>query len=307
MLKKKRKRSSSSSSDSSSDISVSSSSSDHKKRKKRNRNQSESSYSSKKHSSRASSHQRDPNKKDEWYSPPADTSASFLNQKHEMDKLLEGQDRLVYQKTQVRERDRYCSQSRTSADDEDACGGRSEDSRDSYSSAKTWASSSKTEQQGKAARAFSSRRNSSGSYRRKSEDKAKTHLRKYEKEGEGRREQYRKHGSGQGMYSTSPAGSDYSTKSIEKYKRYTSKWINESSRNYDDDRRELTKSASEREYKNREGSCKESNKAEDEESTLNGKEQSESAVKKNLPQNLLNIFNQIAKFEREKGSKQKNQ
>ncbi|TFK01839.1 complement decay-accelerating factor-like [Platysternon megacephalum] len=313
-LKKKRRRStsssSSSSSDSSSDVSVSSSSSssDHKRHKKRSRNRSVSSRSSKKHSSRVSSHQQDQSRKDEWYSPPADTSASFLNQKYEMEKLLERQDRLVYQKTEVRER--QCSLSRTSADDEDTFGGRSEDSRDSYGSSKTQSTSSKNEKQGKADRSFSNRRGSSGSYHWKSDDKIKTHdFRKLEKEVEGRKEQFRKRGSSQSMYSTSPAGSDYSGKSVEK-KQYSSTWLYEYSGNDDGSRRELTQSTNERrDYKNRESSHGETTKAKelDEETTLNGKGQSESGVKKSLPQNLLNIFNQIAEFERQKGSKQKNQ
>ncbi|XP_073215400.1 tetratricopeptide repeat protein 14 isoform X3 [Lepidochelys kempii] len=317
-LKKKRRRStsssSSSSSDSSSDVSVSSSSSsssDHKRHKKRSRNQSVSSRSSKKHSSRVSSHQRDQSRKDEWYSPPADTSASFLNQKYEMEKLLERQDRLVYQKTEVRERDRQCSLSRTSADDEDTFGGRSEDSRDSYCSSKTQSTSSKNEKQGKADRSSSNRRGSSSSYHWKSDDKTKTHdSRKLEKEVEGRKEQFRKCGSSQSMYSTSPAGSDFSGKSVEKNKQYSSTWLYEYSGNDDGGRRELTQSTNERrDYKNRESSPGETTKAKelDEETTLNGKGQSESGVKKSLPQNLLNIFNQIAEFERQKGSKQKNQ
>uniref|UniRef100_A0A8C8REJ3 Uncharacterized protein n=1 Tax=Pelusios castaneus TaxID=367368 RepID=A0A8C8REJ3_9SAUR len=304
--------SSSSSSGSSSDVSVSSSSSsssDHKKHKKRNRNRSDSSHSSKKHSSRVSSHLRDQNRKDEWYSPPADTSASFLNQKYEMEKLLERQDRLVYEKTEVRERERQCSLSRTSVDDEDAFGGRSEDSRDSYSSSKTRSTSSKNEKQGKADRSYSNR-SSSGSYHRKSNDKTKTHdSRKLEKEIEGRKEQFGKRGSSLSTYSTSPVGSDYSGKSVEKNKRYTSTWLYECSGN-EDIRRNLTQSTKERrEYKNKE-SLGETTKTKvlDEKATLNGgKGQSESGIKKNLPQNLLNIFNQIAEFEREKGSKQKNQ
>ncbi|KAM7106114.1 tetratricopeptide repeat protein 14 isoform 2-T2 [Ciconia maguari] len=128
-LKKKRKvstssSSSSSSSDSSSDVSISSSSSssDHKKRRKKRRNRSESARSSKKCSSRASSHYKDQIRKEEWYSPPADTSASFLNQNFEVENLLERQDSLVCPKTEVREKDRHCSFSRTSGDDEDTFG-----------------------------------------------------------------------------------------------------------------------------------------------------------------------------------------
>nr|XP_009682206.1 PREDICTED: tetratricopeptide repeat protein 14 [Struthio camelus australis] len=318
-LKKKRKRStsssssstssSSSSSDSSSDVSISSSSSsDHKKRKKKHRNRSESSRSSKKHSSR-SSHYKDQIRKDEWYSPPADTSASFLNQRFEVEKLLERQDSLVYPKTEVREKDRHCSLSRTSAEDEDTFGGRSEDSRDSYSSSRTQASSSKIEKHVKTDRFFSSRRSSSGSCH-KSDDKTQMHyFRKLDREVEGKREPFKRYGSGQDRYYASPAGSDYSGKSVGKYKSYSSTCLHESDKSYDSDRHVLSQHKNERrEYKHSERSYEETSTTKvDEETTLNGKEQSESGIKRNLPQNLLNIFNQIAEFEREKGSKQKNQ
>lgn len=222
-----------------------------------------------------------------------------------MEKLLERED--TYQKTEVRER----PLSRTSADDEDLFGGRSEDSRDSYSSSRTQPASNKNEKQDKADRSFSNRRGSSGSYHWKSDDKTKTHTsRKLEEEVEGRKEQFRKRGSSQSVYSTSPAGSDYSGKSVEKNKQYTSAWLYEYSRNDDGRRCELIRSTNERrEYKNSKISHGETTKAKelDEETTLNGKGQSESGVKKSLPQNLINIFNQIAEFEREKGSKQKKQ
>ncbi|XP_062987996.1 tetratricopeptide repeat protein 14 isoform X1 [Elgaria multicarinata webbii] len=303
-LKKRRKRSTSSSSscDSSSgdSSSASSSSSDNKKRKKRNRNRSESSHSSKKYASRSSSHQ---SRKDDCYSPPANTSASFLNQKHEMEKLLERQERLAYQKPEVRDRERDYSLSRASADDEDPYGGRSEDSRDSYSSSKTQANSYKTEKQGKSDRVSSDRWDSVGSYRRKSDDRNKTN--DSVKLELGRKEHYRKHSPSQTKYSTSPTGSDHSTKSVEHYKRYTSRWINEPSRYNADNRPDLALIKSEREPKSRERETT-TTKELDEEAALNGKGQLESGARK-LPQNLLNIFNQIAEFEREKGTKQKNQ
>uniref|UniRef100_A0A8B9D5D5 Tetratricopeptide repeat domain 14 n=1 Tax=Anser cygnoides TaxID=8845 RepID=A0A8B9D5D5_ANSCY len=316
-LKKKRKRStssssssSSSSSDSSSDIPISSSSSssDHKKHKKKHRHRSESSRSSKKRSSGASSHYKDQVRKEEWYSPPADTSASFLNQSFEMEKLLERQDSLACPKTEVREKDRHCSLSRTSGDDEDTFGGRSEDSRDSYSSSRTQASSSKSEKYHKTDRFFSSRRGYSGSYY-KSDDKTRTHyFRKSERDIEGRREQFKKHGSDQDRYYMSPSGSDYSGKSMGKYRSYSSTYFHEGDKSYGSDRHALSQHRSESGYKSRERSHEESNKTEEpNKETLNGAEQTESGVKRNLPQNLVNIFNQIAEFEREKGSKQKKQ
>uniref|UniRef100_A0A2K5DIM9 Tetratricopeptide repeat domain 14 n=1 Tax=Aotus nancymaae TaxID=37293 RepID=A0A2K5DIM9_AOTNA len=110
LKKKRRKSTSSSSSVSSADESVSSSSSSsssgHKRHKKHKRNRSESSRSSRRRSSRASSTQIDQNRKDECYPVPANTSASFLNHKQEVEKLLGKQARLQCEKTQIKEKDR---------------------------------------------------------------------------------------------------------------------------------------------------------------------------------------------------------
>ncbi|NWW94367.1 TTC14 protein, partial [Rhynochetos jubatus] len=312
-LKKKRKvsTSSSSSSSDSSDVSVSSSSSsDHKKRRKKRRNKSESARSSKKSSSRASSHYKDQVRKEEWYSPPADTSASFLNQSFEVEKLLESQDSLVCPKSEVKEKDRHCSFSRTSGDDEDTFGGRSEDSRDSYSSSRALPSSSKTEKYGKPDRFFCSRRGSSGPYHR-SDDKPRMHyFRRWERDVEGRKEQFKKHGSGQDRYYyMSPAGSEYSGRWVGRCRSYSSSCSREGDQSYDGDRHLSGQHKNESECKNRKESCEETNNTReaDEEMSLNGTAQTEGGVKRNLPQNLVNIFNQIAEFEREKGSKQKKQ
>lgn len=223
-----------------------------------------------------------------------------------MEKLLERQDSLACPKTEVREKDRHCSLSRTSGDDEDTFGGRSEDSRDSYSSSRTQASSSKSEKYHKTDRFFSSRRGYSGSYY-KSDDKMRMHyFRKSERDIEGRREQFKKHGSDQDRYYMSPSGSDYSGKSVGKYRSYSH--FHEGDKSYSSDRHALSQHRSESGYKSRERCHEESNKTEEpDKETLNGAEQTESGIKRNLPQNLVNIFNQIAEFEREKGSKQKKQ
>lgn len=225
-----------------------------------------------------------------------------------MEKLLERQDSLACPKTEVREKDRHCSLSRTSGDDEDTFGGRSEDSRDSYSSSRTQASSSKSEKYHKTDRFFSSRRGYSGSYY-KSDDKMRMHyFRKSERDIEGRREQFKKHGSDQDRYYMSPSGSDYSGKSVGKYRSYSSTHFHEGDKSYSSDRHALSQHRSESGYKSRERCHEESNKTEEpDKETLNGAEQTESGIKRNLPQNLVNIFNQIAEFEREKGSKQKKQ
>uniref|UniRef100_A0A9L0SSP3 Tetratricopeptide repeat domain 14 n=1 Tax=Equus caballus TaxID=9796 RepID=A0A9L0SSP3_HORSE len=305
-MQKRRKSTSSSSSVSSADESVSSSSSSsssgHKRHKKRKRNRSESSRSSKRHSAKASSNQIDQNRKDEYFPVPTNTSASFLNQKQEVEKLLEKQDRLPYQKKQVKEKDR-CPLSSSSVEIPDDFGGRSEDPRDFYDSCKTQAGSSKTEKPYKSERHFSSRRDSSDSFCRNSEDKVKIYgYRRFEKDIEGRKEHSRRWEPGSLRYSTSPASSDYSWKSVEKYKKYAYSGSRDFSRH--EQRHQLNKNQGEYE---REDNYEEDIKKEvPEEDGLNIKEQSESGVKKNLPQNLVNIFNQIAAFEKEKGNKPKN-
>ncbi|XP_066097033.1 tetratricopeptide repeat protein 14 isoform X2 [Saccopteryx bilineata] len=305
LKKKRRKSTSSSSSVSSADESVSSSSSSsssgHKRHKKHKRNRSESSRNSKRHSAKAASNQIDQNRKDEYFPVPANTSASFLNQRQEVEKLLEKQDRVPYQKKQVKEKDR-CPLSSASVEIPDDFGGRSEDSRDFYNSCKSQAGSSKTEKSYKYERHVSSRRDASDSFSRNAEDRFKIYgSRKFEKEAEGRREHHRKWEPGAMRYSTSPVGSDYSSKSVEKYKKYTYSGSRDFSRH--EQRYQLSKNH--REYE-REDNYEEGSKTEvPEEDELKSKERSGSGVKKNLPQNLLNIFNQIAAFEKEKGNKQK--
>lgn len=304
-LKKKRRKSTSSSSVSSADESLSSSSSSsssgHRRHKKHKRNRSESSRSSKRHSAKASSNQIDQNKKDECFPVPANTSASFLNQKQEVEKLLEKQDRLPYQKKQVKEKDK-CSFSSSSVEIPDDFGGRSEDPRDFYDSYKTQAGSSRTEKPYKSERHFSSRRDSSDSFYRNSEDKVKMYgYKRFEKDTEGRKEHYRKWEPGSTRHATSPASSDYSWKSGEKYKKSTYSGSRDLSRH--EQRYQLNKNQGEYE---REGNYEEDIKTEIQGEGLNSKDHSEGGVKKNLPQNLLNIFNQIAAFEKEKGNKPKN-
>ncbi|KAM6160083.1 tetratricopeptide repeat protein 14 isoform 2-T2 [Erethizon dorsatum] len=304
-LKKKRRKSSSSSSSVSSDdesvsSSSSSSSSDHKKHKKHKRTRSESSRSSKRHASRASSSQVDQNRKDEYYPVPTNTSASFLNQKQEVEKLLEKQDKLQYPKTQAKEKDR-CPLSSSSVERPDDSGGRSEEPRDFYNSYKTQIGGSRTEKPYKSERHFSSRRNSSDSFCRNSEDKMYGY-RRFEKDIEGRKEHYRRWEPGSMRCSTSPASSDYSWKSVEKHKKYTYPGSHDFSRHEQRYRLNVNQGDYEREDNSREDSKTQVR----EEDGLSSKEQSESKVKKNLPQNLLNIFNQIAEFEKEKGNKPKN-
>lgn len=219
-----------------------------------------------------------------------------------MEKLLEKQDRAPYQKKQAKEKDR-CPVASSSVEIPDDFGGRSEDPRDFYNSSKTQAGSSKTEKPYKYERHFSTRRDSSDSFSRNPEDKLKNYgYRKFEKDTEGRKEHYRKWEPGSVRCSTSPASADYSSKSVEKYKKYNYSGSRDFSRH--EQRYQLSKN--QREYE-REDNYEEDIETEvPEEDEPSSKGHSESGVKKNLPQNLLNIFNQIAAFEKEKGNKQKN-
>ncbi|XP_023675731.2 tetratricopeptide repeat protein 14 [Paramormyrops kingsleyae] len=93
MKKRKRRSSSSSTSSSSTSSSTSSdSSSSRRKSKKKKRKRRHSQHSHKKRQRRVSSCDQSVDSKDEWYPAPANTSASFMNQKQEMVKLLDDQD-----------------------------------------------------------------------------------------------------------------------------------------------------------------------------------------------------------------------
>ncbi|XP_075412196.1 tetratricopeptide repeat protein 14 isoform X1 [Tenrec ecaudatus] len=305
LKKKKRKSTSSSSSVSSTDESASSSSSSssssHRRHKKHKKSRSESSRSSRRHCSKASSRQVDDDRSEEYYPLPVNTSASFLNQKQEVEKFLEKQDRLPYPKTQVKEKDRY-SLSSSSAEIPDDFGGRSEDSRDSYNSYKTQAGSSKTEKPYKSERHFTNRRDSSESFFRSSEDKIRNYgNRRFDRDVEGRKEHSRRWEPGSGRYPTSPASSEYSWKSLEKYK----KCAYSGSRDFLKPEQRYQLNANQGEYEREDDDGEDVKTEALGEDRPTSKEQPE-RVKKNLPQNLLNIFNQIAEFEKEKGNKPKN-
>ncbi|XP_059800707.1 tetratricopeptide repeat protein 14 isoform X3 [Hypanus sabinus] len=145
-MQKKRKKSTSSSSSDSLESSWSSSSSSpersrkHKSTKKRQRKRSGSSRSQKRHLSKSSCdekiHHMHTGRK-EWYTPPADTSASFLNQKQEVAKLLEKNESSVDQWSEIMEKRRYSSVSSSSVEILDPLEGRSEDNRNSLYSSRT--------------------------------------------------------------------------------------------------------------------------------------------------------------------------
>ncbi|KAM8954353.1 tetratricopeptide repeat protein 14 [Pelodytes ibericus] len=175
--KKHRPRSSSSSSSDSSSSSSSSSCSHKKHKKKRRKRNSESSSQSKRYSSNAVSH------KEESYSPPADTSASFLNRKLDVKKILEDGERAGCHRRSTNDKARYRSLSSSSLEIREPFRGRSEESRDSYSSTKTQASSSRMYGEATGSKHKSSRRDSTDSYNKITEKKhegQKSHYRKSE-------------------------------------------------------------------------------------------------------------------------------
>ncbi|XP_033884867.3 tetratricopeptide repeat protein 14-like [Acipenser ruthenus] len=295
--KRKRKRSSSPS-----DSLLSSSRKKSKKRKKR----SVSSHRHKKRSHRSSSNEdKTFDSKESWYRPPANTSASFLNQKQDMAKLLEGNVRSVEQKSQVKGKRHNRSMSSSSVeilndDGED----RSEDSIDSIRSAKFQAGSTKGKSQ--CSIDGDSRHHISKSRHRLSSGK-EGELDHYSKR------QVQASGIHQGLYgsaeksdhrknSSSSAGSEYSDKCGYAIRDSYSQDHSCSKNVESGDKQE--------EYKSREGVSKVKPKGEENVQSRgrlqNGKESAaKETADKNLPLNLLNIFSQIAQFEKEKCSKQK--
>ncbi|XP_014341537.1 tetratricopeptide repeat protein 14 isoform X2 [Latimeria chalumnae] len=325
-VKKKRKRSSSSSDSSldSSSTSASSlsSSSSHKKYRKRRKKYIESSHAYKKDLHRSSSREEKSwGNKEDWYPPPSDTSASFLNQKEEVEKLLERQDRSANQ-SEFKEKGRYRSFSSSSVEILDSFAGRSEDSRDSYSSSKTQGSVSKSEKQLSTKKQYDQRRDSSEAYRRNSYDSGRSeenYRPEREMVGKQKENSSRKLEESHKKCSASSAGSEYAFKPAERSRTESrDSWSRDSSSKCSstksEDKREYQSSADRykerRENETEIKTSKENIKEQWRERPQNGKEPAEGTVKKNLPQNLLEIFNQIAEFEKEKGkniqSNQKN-
>uniref|UniRef100_A0A8C6RM70 Tetratricopeptide repeat domain 14 n=1 Tax=Nannospalax galili TaxID=1026970 RepID=A0A8C6RM70_NANGA len=298
LKKKRRKSSSSSSSVSSADESVSSSSSSsssgHRRHRRSKRARSESSRGSRRHWSRAASGHGDPGRKDECYPVPTDTSASFLNQRQEVEKLLEKQAGSQCQSTQVEEKEKGPLSS-SSADVPAGCRGRG-----FYDGSEPQAGSSKTEKPYKPERHFPGR-SSSDSFCRNSEDRVKgSGARRLEEAAAGRREHTRRWEPCSARHPTSPARSDHSWKPVEKHRKNARSGSRDLGRPEQRCRIHTQQGACERGDVCREGTG--TGAPEDRPSS---KVHPESSVKRHLPQNLLNIFNQIAEFEKEKGNKPK--
>lgn len=256
--KKRRKRSSSSSSSSSSSESSSSSTSHRKhKKKKRSRKQSVSSSHSRKHSSSV------PACDDEQLTPPANTSASFLKQDDR--RIGDSQDKPKKKSLEFKTRNRSLSSS--SLEFVDLAGGRSEDSRDSYSNAKTHASGGTSKSAASVSKYRSARRDSTDSYNRRAEGKHKDDFQDCYKDT--KKSFRRKSDTYQSKYPVPNYGTG---------ERRSSDGGGGGSRSHE---QSLQGSA------NKEAQ--------------NGN----AATSKDLPGNLLNILNQIAEFEKDKGVKQK--
>ncbi|KAG2463333.1 TTC14 protein, partial [Polypterus senegalus] len=140
-LKQKRKRSSSSTSSSSSS-SADSSSSSHKKGKKRKRKHSDSSVRDKKHTCKADSlGGRSADGKEELYPLPTNTSASFMNR--EMTDEIKWQEKSVMQMDVIKGKSYSRSMSSSSVEIVEDGRGRSDDSIDSFHSSQVYAFTSK--------------------------------------------------------------------------------------------------------------------------------------------------------------------
>ncbi|KAG9494034.1 hypothetical protein GDO78_001727 [Eleutherodactylus coqui] len=257
--KKKRQRSSSSSSSASSSNSSSSSTSykKHKKRK-RSRKHSTSSSRSRKHSSSVST------RADEQLTPPVDTLASFLKQDHL--RICDNRERPQRKSQEFKTRNRSLSSS--SLEFIDPAGGRSEDSRDSYCSAKTHASGGASKSVASASKYRPGRRDSTDSYSKRAEGKHRDDSADHHKDATNLFS--RKSDSYQSKYSRP----DYGTS----------------------ERGSSGGGSSRTNEQTLQGRTNTSHK---------GPPNGDAAAGKELPGNLLNILNQIAEFEKEKGVKQK--
>ncbi|XP_048460641.1 tetratricopeptide repeat protein 14 isoform X2 [Rhincodon typus] len=313
-MKKRRKRSTSSSStDSSESSSWSSTSSSperfrkHRSTKKRRRKCSDSSRSQKRHLSKSSCDEKihhSHNNKKEWYTPPADTSASFLNQKQEVVKLLEKNDSSVDHWSDIMEKRRYCSISSSSSSVEvlDHLRGRSEDSRDSLFSSRTHDSCSQYDKWPKADKGRELCEKVSNE-----QDK----LRKWVQESELGNESERKKYDKKDRNDSGCSGLEYSHLSGDNRHERKMSWLNNS--NSKDKRYDFGRSGDcrqdyvhegETSYKDWKGESESrhyrDNKRENsKDDTLNHNSTQGKAVK-SMPQNLLEIFNQIAEFEKGK-------
>ncbi|XP_043926697.1 tetratricopeptide repeat protein 14 [Protopterus annectens] len=313
-VKKRKKRLTSSSSDASSDSSVtsvsSSSSSSHKKRKKQKRRHSESSYSAHKHATRVSSFEEECSK-NELYPLPANTSASFLIQKQEVAKLLEKHAKSEFKEVEKCHLDFSCS-----VKSEDYFEGRSEHTVEHPKISRKHDSFSKHKKSSKD-RCSEKWKDSSESCSIKVYEKGRLYDSKRNRDAEADNSGLRckKFEQSQRRYSTSSAGSEYSYKSSECHRGEKDSYQNDSSNKYERHRNNSTGSGEGRKYQSNDSSKYRKTAGHDRnwkgsnERDL-GKKQTEystsEGVKKQLPQNLLDIFNQIAEFEKEKYSKQVN-
>ncbi|KAG5275482.1 hypothetical protein AALO_G00120810 [Alosa alosa] len=289
-MKRKRKRSSSSSSmssssSSSSSASSSSSSSAHRKSKKKKRKHRRSSHSDKKRHRRTSSsrHGRfsdeeergkeEEEEEEEWYPEPANTSASFMNLKHPVSGLFDDES------SQAKATRSLSLGSTSIVDALDDSRGRFED--DLFECGPAMPT--------KAREPRSDRRVGLKDHDVNGREKGPSvHYTKSEAGSSSAQEPAR---SGTRRHSSSSTSSEYSRKSDQQGHRYANVPSHHSEK------------VEKRDGRRSEGHARDSKRHED--SSQNGRRSSEGGPKKELPSNLQDIFNRIARFEKEKGLKHK--
>ncbi|XP_060797147.1 tetratricopeptide repeat protein 14 isoform X2 [Neoarius graeffei] len=267
-MKKKRKRSDSTSDTSSSSDSSSDDLSSRKKTKKRKHKRRRSSHSGKKHKQRVSSRDEE---EEEHYPVPANTSASFINEKQTLVKLLDGENRAEHQRVSHKK-----SKEGRFEDDPFTRSPETEDR--------------KAKGQHECLSGLNDRDKDKYRDRRRSEDDQSARLESCRSS----------HITSCRKDSSSSAYSETSRKSDSR----DFDACNSSSRTFDSRNSHSSDSRRSDSYKSGSHGRSEVRDGNDRRLSSNdGSKASEGNQKKNLPSNLLDIFNQIAEFEKERKQK----
>ncbi|XP_018612417.2 tetratricopeptide repeat protein 14 isoform X2 [Scleropages formosus] len=299
-MKRKKRRSSSSSSSSSTSSSTSrdssSSSGGRRKSKKRKRKGRRSSRNRKKRHRRVSSHDRSVGSKEEWYPAPANTSASFINEKQEVSRLLDEQSWPEGCGTsQVQRRRSRPSVSSSSLGGQDDSRGRFEDDPFDGPSQQT------DHCRGRGDGCLVSPSGSEAGLR---ERKWSCGERVQRKESSSRHQEQDSLGKMRNKrYSSSSVGSEPSRRADSHTDGHSAQ--SGSCRRSDGsryDNRGATNQKGEPRDKRYSDECDPRASGD---TSQNGKVSSEGSVRKNVPATLLDIFSQIAQFEKEKLNKAK--
>ncbi|XP_028856370.1 tetratricopeptide repeat protein 14 isoform X2 [Denticeps clupeoides] len=285
-MKRKRRRSSSSSSSSSSSDATSSSSSRQKSKKKKHKRR-HSSHSHKKRQRRVSSHgyRSDEEDAEESYPAPANTSASFINQKHAVAQLFEDERSQGMSKSSGS----FCASSAAEVLEDSR--GRFEDDPFECSPCPAEPGKAKDRHGDKCLGSKPLERDVNGRERVAHSDHRKSDTPHMVCK---KRVSSTSESSAHRRYSSSSAGSEYSHKSETQSRDIHSQGMS-SHRWSDADKKESRDSR--RSEGNGHRSCNDYSQK--------SRRFSEGGQKKELPSNLVDIFSQIAQFEKEKSTKQK--